>query len=210
MASMAAGRPRVGRWALALSPVAFAVSLMVAFGLAAGGAAGSRSATNPAVGVPGLLSTADVGRGWTATHSGAISAEEGGCFRPRAAMLASSPRSLVGVILSGPAGLPQVDEIAARYATGSAAASAFESVKSALECGTYTTASGPAEVTPIRIGTTAERAAAAQAVLRSGSADFVAAQKGSGLVIVVYGSTGMPDATAVNRLTAKALQHLGP
>lgn len=210
VASVAAGRLGTGRWVLAISPVAAAVVLMVVFGLAAGSAAGSKAATNPSVGVPGLLNAVDAGRGWTATHSGAISAEQTGCFRPRAAMLASAPRSLVGVILVGPVGLPQVDEIAARYATSSGALRAFDSLKVAMSCGTYTTASGVAMVVPLRVRAAADHAAGALATVESGTADFVAVQKGTGLALIVYGSTGTPDAAALNRLTARALQRLGP
>ncbi|HET7523678.1 MAG TPA: hypothetical protein VFJ79_05990, partial [Acidimicrobiales bacterium] len=80
VASVAAVRPGKGRWVLALSPVVTAVVLMVGFGLAAGGAAGSRAPTNPAVAIPGLLTPADAGTGWTATHSGALAVEQPGCF----------------------------------------------------------------------------------------------------------------------------------
>lgn len=210
VASVAAGRPGKGRWLMALSPVVTAVVLMVGFGLAAGGAAGSRAPTNPAVAIPGLLTPADAGAGWTATHSGALAAEQPGCFRPRAAMLASSPRSLVGVLLSGPAGLPQVDEIAARYADTGGAISAFGSVSRALRCSAYATPAGAATVVPLAAPTMGDRATAAAVILQSGGADVVVAQRGTAMVLVVYGTAGVPDAAAAGRLAAKALERVGP
>lgn len=210
VASVAAGRPGKGRWLLALSPVATAVVFMVGFGLAAGGAAGSRAPTNPAVPIPGLLAPGDAGPGWSATHSGALAAEQPGCFRPRAAMLASSPSSLVGVLLSGPDGLAQVDEIAARYADTASAVSAFESVERALRCPSYTTPAGAASVLALAAPTLGDRAAGARVIVGSGGADFVVAQRGTGMVVVVYGTGGAPAADAANRLTARALERLGP
>lgn len=210
VASVAAGRPGKGRWLLAVSPVVTAVVLMVGFGLAAGGAAGSRAPTNPAVPIPGLLAPADAGPGWTATRSGALAAEQPGCFRPRAAMLASSPSSLVGVVLNGPDGLPQVDEIAARYADTARATSAFDSVARELRCSVYRTPAGVATVVALAAPTVGDRAAGARVLVGSGGADFVVAQRGTGLVLVVYGIGGAPAADSANRLTARALGRLGP
>src|SRR5579863_6030654 len=156
--SVAAGRPRTARWVLAAAPVLTAVVLMVAFGLAAGSAAGSRPATNPAVGVPGLLTAADAGHGWTATYAGAIVSEGPGCFRPRAAMAASGPGSLVAVVLSAPGGLPQVNEMAARYPTAGAATAAFASVAHAMSCSNFATASGEGSVAPITFAGLGDRA----------------------------------------------------
>ena len=210
VASLAAGRPGKGRWLLAVSPVVTAVFLMVGFGLAAGGAAGSRAPTNPAVPVPGLLTPADAGPGWTATHSGALDAEQPGCFRPRAAMLASSPSSLVGVLLSGPAGLSEGDEIAARYADTGGAVSAFDSVARALRCSAYATPAGAATVVALAGPTVGDRAAGAEVILQSGGADVMVAQRGTAIVLVVYGTAGVPDARVADHLTAKALERLGP
>lgn len=210
VASVAAGRRGKGRWLLAVSPVLTAVFLMVGFGLAAGGAAGSKAPTNPAVPVPGLLTPADAGPGWTATHSGALAAEQPGCFRPRAAMLASSPTSLIGVLLTGPAGLAQVDEIAARYADTGSAVSAFDSVARALRCSAYATPTGAATVVPLAATAGRDRAAGARLIVESGGADVLVAQRGSGMVLVVYASTGLPADDVANNLTAKALERLGP
>lgn len=202
LASVAAGHVRAGRWTLAVTPVLAAVVLMVVFGLAGGGAAASRPATNPAVAVPGLLSAPDAGSGWTATPAGAIGVEPAGCLRPRAALIASSPRSLVGVLLTAPAGLPQVDEVAARYSTGGAAGAAFDSVAQMLDaCST---------VSRMRIASTGGRTAAAQLFTDGAGVDFLVAQKGSGVVLLVYGSAGAPDTSAVTRLSDRAVQRLGP
>lgn len=210
VASMAARRPQTGRRLLALSPLAAAVALMVVFGLGDVGAAGSRASTNPAVAVPGLLTTADTGPGWTATHAGSIEAEAPGCFRPRAAMLASSPRSLVGVLLTRAGGLPQVDEIAARYTSSAGATAAFAAVAGTLRCATFATPGGDASVTRAPVAREGDRAAGATVSLRGGGAEFVVAQRGTGLVLVVYGTAGAPDPSASGRLVARALERLGP
>jgi len=186
------------------------VVLMVGFGLAAGGAAGSRAPTNPAVAIPGLLTPADAGPGWTATHSGALAAEQPGCFRPRAAMLASSPSSLVGVLLIGPGGLPQVNEIAARYLDTRSAISAFDSVAGELRCSAYATPAGAATVVPLAAPGAGDRAAGARVIVQSGGADVAVAQRGTGMVLVFYGTAGMPPAGVVDRLTARALERLSP
>ena len=205
VASVAAGRPRAGRWILALAPVATAVVFMVVFGLA-GGAAGVRSPTNPAVAVPGLLSPGDAGRGWTATHSGALGAEPAGCFRPRATLLGSSPRSVVGILLTGPAGIPQVDEIAARYATASQAAAAVDAVTR-----TFHGCAGPEPVSiPVDAGRSAAALVTADAGPQTAGVDFVVAQRGKGVVLLVYGTEGVPDSAAVSQLADRALVRLGP
>lgn len=202
VASVAAGHVKAGRWVLAVAPVLVAVLFMVVFGLAGGGAAASRPATNPAVAVPGLLTARDAGVGWTATHAGAVNPEPVGCLRPRAALIGSSPRSLVGVLLTGPGGLPEVDEVAARYATGGSARAAFDSVARMLDsCPT---------VSPTRITAIGDRSAAAQLVTGGAGADFVVAQNGTGVVLLVYGSAGVPDASAVSHLADRAVQRLGP
>jgi hypothetical protein len=206
LASAVAGHVRTGRWLLALAPVVAAVVLMFVFGLAAGGAAGTRSATNPAVPVPGLLTVSDVGPGWSTSHTGALSAEPAGCFRPRAALLASSPRSIVGVLLTGPAGIPQVDEIAARFASDAAAAAGFEAVDRTLGgC------KGPEPVAlPVRADRSAAALVIAAAEPQTAGVDFVVAQRGSGVVLLVYGSAGVPGGRAVSRLADAAVAHLGP
>ena len=179
---------------------------MVVFGLADGGAAGVRSPTNPAVPVPGLLSPSDAGAGWTATHSGALGTEPSGCFRPRAALLGSSPRSAVAILLTAPAGVPQVDEIAARYATTSQAAAAVDAVTR-----NFDGCEGPE---PVAIPVDADRSAAALVTVNAGSqtagVDFVVAQRGSGVVLLVYGTAGVPGPGAVSRLADRALGRLGP
>lgn len=202
LASVAAGHVKAGRWALAVGPVFAAVVLIVVFGLAGGGAAASRPATNPAVPVPGLLTAGDAGAGWSATHADAIAVEPPGCLRPRALLVASSPQSLVGVLLAAPGGIPQVDEIAARYPTGGAAGAAFDSAARMLgACST---------VRPIGIASTGGHTTAAQLLSDGAGADFVVAQRGTGVVLLVYGSAGVPDTSAVSHLAERAVQRLGP
>ncbi|HVA75187.1 MAG TPA: hypothetical protein VNF71_11555 [Acidimicrobiales bacterium] len=212
LASVAAGHVKAGRWVLAVAPVIAAVLLMVVFGLAGGGAAATRPATNPAVSVPGLLRASDAGAGWTATHSGALVAEPAGCFHPRASMIASGPRSLVGIVLTGPGGLPQVDEIVARYATSSEAAAGYASVERTLD--------GCTGLVPADLAVTADRSAAALVTTpfasgtnggsETAGVDFVVAQKGTGVVLLAYGSAGVPDAAGVSRLADRAVERLGP
>ena len=215
LASVAASQPRVGRWLLALAPVVTAVVLIIVFGFAERGAEGVRSATNPAVPVPGLLAAGDGGPGWTSTSAGALQAEPSGCFRPRAALLESSPRSVVGVLLTGPAGLPTVDEVAARYPSVDRAVAGFDSVATTLRsCDTFTTSAGDAAVNPIRIAVKGGRSAAARVALGAGAssagADFVAVQRGSAVAVIVYGAGGTPDPSTVAALAARASERLGP
>ena len=171
--------------------------------------------TSPYVRVPGLLAAGDGGPGWTSTTANALQAEPVGCFRPRAELMAGAARSVVAVLISAPAGIPTVDEVAARYANADRAVAGFDSVAANLRaCATFATSAGDAAVNPIGIEVTGARSAAARVLLGSGAssagADFVAIQRGSAVAVIVYGAGGTPDQSTVAGLAARASERLGP
>lgn len=171
--------------------------------------------TSPEIRPPGLLVAGDAGPGWTSTKAGALQAEPAGCFRPRATLMASSPRSLVAVLISAPAGVPTLDEVAARYADAGQATAGFDSVAADLRaCATFATSVGAAAVEPIRVPVGGARSAAARVSVAAGAesaaADFVAVQRGRTVAVIVYGTAGAPDESTVASLAATASRRLGP
>lgn len=208
-----AGRAR--RRFLAAAGTCCACAFAATMWLVLQGSAPAVPSTSPEVRVPGLLAAVDAGPGWTSTTVGALQAEPAGCFRPRAELMASSPRSAVAVLISAPAGLPTVDEVAARYATADRAVAAFDAAAADLRaCRTFDTPAGIATVSPIRMAVNGASSAAARVVLGTGAstagADFVAVQRGAAVAVLVYGTGGTPDQSTVSALAAKASERLGP
>ena len=204
---------RSARWRRLLLAGVFAEIAVAAAWLAVPAA----PSTTAAVNVPGLLSAADAGPGWTATHIGALAAEPAGCFRPRASLMASTPSSLVAVLLTAPAGIPSVDELAARYPSASRATAGFDSLVASMHaCRRAQEAGINAAIAPIAVAPPGYDFSAVRLSAGAGAGDAVvgaddlAARKGTGVVLVVYGTVGAPDATAVGHLASTALARLGP
>lgn len=210
--------PRIG---LDLRPVRWwmlaAFITLAAIALALAGAEVTRAVGLTAAGSGGdgvsLLPTSALGPGWVRVPN-AVSADGSGCFQPHSGLFATGPASTAAASwAASPANLPMATETVAGYQSPAAAQVAYEAVKKDLSgCTSFATggtgsAGGAvrAVVTPLGLAGAAGYLVTVRVDGVVGAADFVLAQRGSHVLLLVYSDARIPAHGRVSALTAAAL-----
>jgi hypothetical protein len=219
--------PRYPRLAIDLRPVRWwmlaAFITLSAIALALAGAEVTRAVgwTASSSGGQGtaLLGTGALGSGWVRVPD-AVSTDNSGCFQPHSSLFATGPAGTAAASwAAGPASLPMATETVAAYPSPAAAQVAYQTVVKALSgCTGFATpvaASGSIGA-PVRAVVTPWRLTSAVGYLVTvrvngvvGAADFVLAQRGSHVMLLVYSDAEVPAPGRVSALTAAALARIG-
>ncbi len=163
-----------------------------------------------------LLTTSALGPGWVRVPN-AVSTDDSGCFQPHSALFATGPvGSAAASWAATPASLPMATETVAGYQSATSAQAAYDAVvRSVSGCTSFATGSAGPAGAPVRAAVTPLGLAGAtgyQVIVHLngvvGAADFVLAQRGSHVLLLVYSDARIPARAQVSALTAAALAGL--